>query len=113
MAAAVAILRTFFGVLAYESDMEYWDGRQNFKGVSLMTLYANIVALVVTSLHLLQNGAPLLFIALHLIGVGIELWKLNTASRAGSQRYVDSGTKSFDSKAMKLLSGAFVALMVI
>ena len=53
MAAAVAILRTFFGVMAYESDMEYWDGRQNFRGVSIMTLYANIVALVVTSLHML------------------------------------------------------------
>lgn len=113
MAAAVAILRTFFGVMAYESDMEYWDGRQNFRGVSIMTLYANIIALVVTSLHMLQNGAPLLFTGLHLVGVGIEVWKLSVASRADSQRYVDSGTKSFDSKAMTLLSGAFVALMVI
>lgn len=78
-----------------------------------MTLYANIIALVVTFLHLLLNGAPLLSTGLHLVGVGIEVSKLSQASQAQSQRYVDSGTKSFDSKAMTLLSGVFVALMLI
>ena len=82
MAAVVALLRTFFGVMAYESDMEYWDGRQNFRGVSIMTLYANIIALVVTFLHLLLNGAPLLFTGLHLVGVVIEVSKLSSASQA-------------------------------
>ena len=81
MAAVVAILRTIFGVMAYESDIEFWDGKQNLRGISVKTLYANIVALVVTSLHLLQNGAPLLFVGLHLIGVCIEVWKLSVAIR--------------------------------
>ena len=125
MVAVVAILRTIFGALSYESDIDFWDGRQNFRGISVKTLYANIVALAVTSLHLLQIGAPLLVVGLHLIGVSIEVWKLSMATHiertstfpylrlADNQRYVDSGTKSFDSKAMTLLSGAFFALMAI
>ena len=125
VAAVAAILRTIFGVMAYESDVDFWDGKQNFRGISVKTLYANIIALAVISLHLLQNGAPLLIIGLHLIGVAIEVWKLSQATHfegtstfpylklSENRAYVESGTKSFDARALTLLSYALCALMMV
>ena len=76
--AIVTVLHTLFEVLAMKSDIEFWYGRTNLKGLSTKILVFNFVSSIVIFLYMLdeKESTSLLILGPLAIGIVLEFWKL-------------------------------------
>ena len=114
--AVVSLLHTVFEFLAFKSDIQFWNGKDNVEGLSVKTLYINIVMSVIITLYLFDNETSLLILIPQCLAIGLDVWKLTQASHvkrtdtfpyiylADKASYAESETKKLDDEAMKKLS---------
>jgi hypothetical protein len=51
----VSLLHTIFEVMAFKSDIQFWNDKDSLEGMSIKTLYIQIVSEVIIMLYLLDN----------------------------------------------------------
>lgn len=123
--AVVSVLHSVFEFLAFKNDIQFWNGKEDVEGLSIKTLYANIMMSFVITLYLFENETSLLILIPQALGIGLEAWKLVQASKVekipnfpyyrltDKQSYAESETKKYDEEAMRYLSYVLYPLMVI
>ena len=62
MTAIVSLLHTVFEFLAFKNDIQFWNGKEDVEGISVKTLYANIIMSIIVSLYLFDNETSLLIL---------------------------------------------------
>lgn len=106
--AVVSMLHTIFEFLAFKNDIQFWNGKEDVEGISVKTLYANIIMSAVITLYLFDNETSLLILVPQVLAIGLDLWKLTQASKVeriatfpyvrltDKQSYAESETKRLD-----------------
>lgn len=51
----VSILHTVFEMLAFKNDISFWNSRDSMEGISVKSLYFNLIQSVVIFLYLMDN----------------------------------------------------------
>ena len=74
--AIVSVLHMLFEFLAFKNDIQFWNGKEDVEGISVKTLYANMLMSVVITLYLFDNDTSLLILIPQVIAIAIEGWKL-------------------------------------
>ena len=74
--AVVSVLHSLFEFLAFKNDIQFWNGKEDVEGISVKTLYANIMMSIVITLYLFENETSLLILVPQVIAIGIDVWKL-------------------------------------
>ena len=76
--AIVTILHMIFEVLAMKSDIEFWYGRTNLRGLSTKILVFNFVASIVIFLYMMdeKENTSLVILAPLACTIVLEFWKL-------------------------------------
>ena len=122
--ALVSVFHMLFEFLAFKNDIQFWNGKEDVEGISVKTLYANMMMSVVITLYLFDNDTSLLILCPQVIAIVIEGWKLVQASDVeriatfpyisikDKESYAKSETKRLDEEAMKYLSYVLYPLMV-
>lgn len=60
--AIVSLLHTVFEFLAFKNDIQFWNGKEDVEGISVKTLYNNIMMNFVITLYLFDNDTSLLIL---------------------------------------------------
>lgn len=60
--AIVSVLHTLFEFLAFKNDIQFWNGKEDVEGISVKTLYANIIMSCIITLYLFENETSLLIL---------------------------------------------------
>ena len=122
--AIVSILHTVFEFLAFKNEIQFWSGKEDVEGLSVKTLYINIVMQVVITLYLFDNETSMMVFVPQALGIGVSVWKLFQASEVehidtfpyirlvDKVSYAQSETKRLDDEAMTYLSYALYPLVV-
>lgn len=122
--AIVSVLHLLFEALAFKNDIQFWSGKDNVEGISVKTLYSNIIMNFVITLFLLDNDTSIVILAPQVISTLIEVWKLMQASHLEKSQqfpyfklvdkasYAESETKRLDEDAMKYMSYALYPLLL-
>lgn len=123
--AIVSILHTLFEFLAFKNDIQFWNGKEDVEGLSVKTLYSNIIMNFVITLYLFDNDTSLLILIPQAFSLLIDIWKLTQASHLekkdsfpyftlrDKKGYAESETKRLDEEAMTYLSYVLYPLMAV
>lgn len=60
--AIVSVLHSLFEFLAFKNDIQFWNGKEDVEGISVKTLYANIIMSLVITLYLFESETSLLIL---------------------------------------------------
>ena len=112
----VSMVHMLFEFLAFKSEIEFWKGREDLRGLSTNMLVYNFIASIVVFLYLMDTEETSWAIWLPMgIGIAIDFWKLNKGfdislkpvfpfiSVKGKESHKAGGTESLDNKATKFL----------
>lgn len=84
----VTVLHTVFELLAFKSDISFWKGKDSMEGISVRSLYMELVLSIIIQLYLLENETSLLISLPHGFNIILTLWKIAQASKfARSDRF--------------------------
>ena len=78
--AIVSCLHTVFEFLAFKNEISFWSGKEDVEGLSVKTLYVNIVMQMVITLYLFDNETSMMVFVPQALGIGVSVWKLFQAS---------------------------------
>jgi len=107
-----------FDFLAFKNDVSFWKNAKTLQGLSLQTVFLNVVSQFVVLLYLMDNETSILVIGSAGIGLLIEIWKIFRAGKVSyrlalgfipvptfeePEEYRTSATKEYDMMAMKFL----------
>jgi len=122
----VSFVHMIFEFMAFKSEIEFWKGRQNLKGLSTNMLLYNFVSSIIILLYLLDTGETSWAVWLPMtVGIVIELWKLTKGfdisikntfpflSVKGKEAHKEGGTDLLDNVATKYLSYILMPLILI
>lgn len=112
---AISLIHTLLDILAFKNEVQFWRSRKSMEGLSLKTVYINIISNLIVFLYLIDNDASWMVLLSVGLGLLIEIWKITKAADVtiewkGSipilkikdkQSY--KATKKFDDEAMKYL----------
>ena len=62
MTAVVSVLHSVFEFLAFKNDIQFWNGKEDVEGLSIKTIYINIMMQAVITLYLFDNETSLLIL---------------------------------------------------
>ncbi|KAL7713711.1 Transmembrane protein [Entamoeba marina] len=119
----VTILHSVFDFLAYKNDIQFWNKRDNFAGISIKSVLLSIVIEVIVLLYLLDNDTSFMILISSGIGLLITIWKLTRVFKINFQHdgplveyknkaYEQSNTKLYDDQALKYLGIACIPLCI-
>jgi hypothetical protein len=122
---AISMVHSVLDILAFKNEISFWKDRKSMKGLSLRTIYINIISNIIVLLYLLDNDTSWMILASAAVGTLIEIWKITKAANVSliwkgrlpwfkiveKQSY--ASTKSYDDEAMKYLIWAIYPLVVI
>lgn len=118
---AISILHSFFELLAFKNDIQFWNNRKSLEGLSVRSVFFGVFQSLIVLLYVLDNETNFMIRASCFIGLGIELWKIqkvvdfkmNKDNRlfgifpkitfADKGSYIHSSTKEYDNLAFKYL----------
>ena len=60
--AVVSVLHSVFEFLAFKNDIQFWNGKEDVEGLSIKTIYINIMMQAVITLYLFENETSLLIL---------------------------------------------------
>lgn len=118
----VSFLHSIFECLAFKNDIAFWREKDSMEGISVKTLYMQLVMSIIICLYLFENETSLMISAPQGFGILLDLWKLKKASkfsRTASFPYFtledkdtyNGKTKEYDKIAMKYMSWIMFPLM--
>jgi hypothetical protein len=120
----VTLLHSVFEFMAFKSDIEFWKGRESLKGLSTKLLAYNFIAQIVITLYLLDSQeTSFLILAPMVIGIAIELWKLNKGfdisfkntfpfiDMKEKEAHKEANTDEFDNTATKYLTYVMIPIV--
>ena len=114
----VSLLHMFFEWMAFKSDIQFWRAKESVEGISVRSLYVELVMQVVIQLYFMDNQTSLLVMIPHLLSIPLTLWKISQAVRVEKSQsfpffklehkasYANTTTKEFDRQAMTYMSYA-------
>ena len=56
----VSVLHTVFEFMAFKNEVQFWAGKEDVEGISVKTLYANIIMQVIITLYLFDNETSMM-----------------------------------------------------
>ncbi|KAH7681429.1 Cleft lip and palate transmembrane 1 protein [Dioscorea alata] len=115
---AVSVLHSFFDMLAFKNDIQFWNKNKSMEGLSARSVVVNFFCQLIVFLYLLDNETSWMILASSGIGCCIEFWKIGKAMHIEIDRsgripmlrfrdrdsYAKNKTKEYDDLAMKYLS---------
>jgi len=122
---AISMVHSVLDILAFKNEITFWKDRKSMKGLSLRTIYINIVSNIIVLLYLLDNDTNWMILASAAVATVIEVWKITKAAlvtfvwwgRLPWVRIVErpsyASTKAYDDEAMKYLIYAVYPLVAI
>mmetsp|Transcript_84225 Transcript_84225/g.136504 ORF Transcript_84225/g.136504 Transcript_84225/m.136504 type:complete len:667 (-) Transcript_84225:69-2069(-) len=113
--ASVSLLHTVFDFLAFKNDISFWRKVDNMQGLSVRSIFTNVITQAVILLYLIDNDTSWVILFSSGIGLLIEVWKVKKAMDVVvtptfpfiSLNYKEtykSATLKYDQLAMKYLS---------
>ncbi|KAL0236068.1 hypothetical protein GEMRC1_002650 [Eukaryota sp. GEM-RC1] len=63
-------------MLAMKSELHFWKGKRDFKGLSVRSVLFNTVMQTVITLYLIDNETSAVVLITSVLGVGLEWWKV-------------------------------------
>jgi len=120
--AVVTVLHSLFEILAFKNDIQFWNNKDSMEGISVKTLYFQLIQHFVIFLYLADSVTSKIILASTGFEILLEMWKIKQASVFRSMSrfpyfYLEdkesygSETKEYDAQAMKYLSWAMFPLM--
>lgn len=122
---AISMVHSVLDILAFKNEITFWKDRKSMRGLSLRTIYINIISNVIVLLYLLDNDTNWMILASAAVATVIEVWKITKAAhvtfvRWGRLPWVKiveresyASTKAYDDEAMKYLIYAVYPLVAI
>ncbi|TKA24015.1 hypothetical protein B0A50_06906 [Salinomyces thailandicus] len=76
--AVVSILHMLFELLAFKSDVGHWRSKKDNVGVSVRTIFSNVIMQTIILLYLVDNNDNTSYMILfgQAMGIAIEAWKI-------------------------------------
>ena len=74
--AIVSLLHTCFEFFAMKNDIQFWNGKDSVEGISVKTIYINIMMSIIIFLYLIDNETSVLIYIPQGLGILIDCWKL-------------------------------------
>jgi hypothetical protein len=133
LTTVVSLVHTVFDLLAFRSDIGFWNNNKSMEGLSAGSVVLNAVMQVVIFLYLLDNDTSSMILFSTGLSLLIEFWKITKVFRVAwtprgtgvplrrlfpyrltfSYRtsYVESRTKQYDQEAMRYLSYVMFPLL--
>lgn len=121
----VSLVHMVFEFLAFKSEIEFWRGRENLKGLSTNLLLYNFIASIVIFLYLLDTGETSWAVWLPMgVAIFIDFWKITKGydvkvnrtwpylSISGKEAHKEGGTNQLDNTATKYLAYALIPCML-
>jgi len=117
LTAVISFLHTILDVLAFKNEIQFWRNRKSLEGLSVRTIYINLISSVIIMLYILDHEETSWIIIINVVlGVLIEVWKITKAAKisigywkgipypvlSDKQSYLNR-TKEHDLTAMKYL----------
>jgi uncharacterized protein with PQ loop repeat len=113
----ISIVHTVLDTLAFKNDIQFWREKKSMEGMSVQTIYYNVISSLIILLYLLDNDTSWMILFSVAVGLFIELWKITKAAKVtigyyksipypilkDKDDYVKSHTKDHDLVAMKYL----------
>jgi hypothetical protein len=65
-----------FEFLAFKSDISFWRGKDSMEGISVKSLYMELVMSIVIQLYLLESDTSLMISLPHGLNILLTLWKI-------------------------------------
>ena len=78
--AIVSLLHTCFEFFAMKNDIQFWNGKDSVEGISVKTIYINIMMSIIIFFYLVDNDTSVLIYIPQGLGIFIDCWKLTQAS---------------------------------
>jgi len=103
----VSLCHILLDVLAFKSDISFWQNTKSTKGLSVKTLSTDLVSQIVIAAYLHEQEASLLVLVPCALGVFVQAWKVQKAYRLGGSKT----SAKFDSTAtsyMMMILGPMV-----
>lgn len=132
--AVVSLVHSVFDFLAFKNDIAFWRARKSMAGVSVRTLFVNVVSEAIIFLYLLDNETSWMILVSSGVGLAIDAWKITRACVVRVRRtaplralgglrvpyvsfgdkasYTRSQTKAYDEQAMRYLYYLLVPCVV-
>ncbi len=115
-----------FDVLAFKNDIQFWRRQEDFTGLSVRTIFMNIVTQTIILLYLSQQNSSTIVLLSTGVGLLIEIWKvfrvINIRVRLAygfipvpsfvHRASYEAETRALDDKAMLYLSFLAVPLLL-
>eukprot|EP00123_Amoebidium_parasiticum_P010703 comp20260_c0_seq2/m.25355 comp20260_c0_seq2/g.25355 ORF comp20260_c0_seq2/g.25355 comp20260_c0_seq2/m.25355 type:complete len:366 (-) comp20260_c0_seq2:718-1815(-) len=79
LTAVVTTLHSVFDFLAFKNDIQFWRNRKSVEGLSVRTIFTNLIFSTVILLYLYDNDTSYMILISNTIGLGIEFWKITKA----------------------------------
>lgn len=122
----VSMLHTVFDIMAFRSDIGFWNKNKSMEGLSARMVVLNSFMQLVIFLYLLENDTSMVVLFSSGVGCAIEFWKITkcmtveVAWRGGLPRvsfkdkagYRETNTKRYDREASVYLSYVLFPLVV-
>lgn len=126
----VSILHTIFEMLAFKNDIQFWRDRKSLEGLSVRTVFFSVFQSLIVLLYVLDNETNFMIRISCLIGLGIEVWKIQKVVNVNFDyqnkflgifpriwftdkgSYVESSTKEYDKLAFKYLGWLCFPLLI-
>ncbi|XP_059095522.1 putative lipid scramblase CLPTM1 [Tigriopus californicus] len=117
----VSLVHSVFEFLAFKNDIQFWNNRKSLEGLSVRSVFFNVFQSLIVLLYVLDNETNTIIKISCLVGLGIEIWKINKVFDVTLDRqnllfglfprpvfkdkgsYAETGTKEYDRMAFKYL----------
>lgn len=76
----VSLLHTVFEMLAFKSDISFWNSRESMEGISVKSLYFQLIQSVVIVFYLVDNDTSWMILFSQCLAIVLGLWKIIQAS---------------------------------
>lgn len=119
----VSVLHSIFEVLAFKSDITFWNNKDSMEGISVKTLYFGVMQSIVILLYLCDSETSWMIVMSNFSGIFLDLWKIKKASKVtkidtfpyfkveDADGYKESATKEYDEIAMGYMRWASIPMI--
>jgi hypothetical protein len=104
----VSVVHIALDVLAFKSDINFWQGAKSTRGLSVKSLATDLVCQVIIAAYLHEQSASLLVLGPSAVGVLVQLWKVFRAYRIGGAGAETEASDSLATRALVLVLSPLV-----